>query len=50
MTYRYLGHSLSDPRTTYRTPAEEKAWKDRDAISLFRAELVDAEVMSHRGA
>jgi 2-oxoisovalerate dehydrogenase E1 component len=49
MTYRYLGHSLSDPRTTYRTPAEEKAWKDRDAISLFRAELVDAEVMSPEG-
>ena len=46
LTYRYLGHSLSDPRTTYRSPAEEKAWKDRDAIALFRAELVDAEVLS----
>lgn len=46
MTYRYLGHSLSDPRTTYRSPTEEKAWKDRDAIALFRAELVDAGVLS----
>ena len=50
LTYRYLGHSLSDPRTTYRSPAEEKAWRDRDAISLFRAELVDAGVMSSEGA
>jgi 2-oxoisovalerate dehydrogenase E1 component len=49
MTYRYLGHSLSDPRTTYRSPAEEKAWKDRDAISLFRAELVEAGVLSPEG-
>ena len=46
LTYRYLGHSLSDPRTTYRTPAEEKAWRDRDPITLFRAELVGAEVLS----
>jgi len=49
MTYRYLGHSLSDPRTTYRSPAEEKAWKDRDPIALFRAELIDAQVMSPEG-
>jgi 2-oxoisovalerate dehydrogenase E1 component len=46
MTYRYLGHSLSDPRTTYRSPSEEKAWKDRDAILLFKAELAGAGVLS----
>lgn len=50
MTYRYLGHSLSDPRTSYRTPEEEKAWKDRDAIQRFRAELESAGVLDAAGA
>jgi 2-oxoisovalerate dehydrogenase E1 component len=50
LTYRYLGHSLSDQRTSYRTPAEEKAWRDRDPISLFRSELVRSEVLSSEAA
>lgn len=49
-TYRYLGHSLSDPRTSYRTPEEEKAWKDADAIARFRAELASAGVLDAAGA
>lgn len=39
MTYRYMGHSLSDGRTSYRSPAEEKAWRDKDAIEGFKAQL-----------
>jgi 2-oxoisovalerate dehydrogenase E1 component len=50
LTYRYLGHSLSDQRTSYRSAAEEKAWKDRDPISVFRGELVGAEILSSEGA
>ena len=29
-TYRYFGHSLSDPRNEYRTREEEAAWKAVD--------------------
>ncbi len=45
LTYRYQGHSLSDPRTSYRSAAEEKAWKERDPIASFRAQLIDAGIL-----
>ncbi len=38
-TYRWYGHSRSDPRE-YRTKAEEKAWHDRDPITVLRNKLV----------
>jgi 2-oxoisovalerate dehydrogenase E1 component len=34
-TYRYFGHSHSDPRV-YRTKEEEAAWKKRDPINALR--------------
>jgi pyruvate/2-oxoglutarate/acetoin dehydrogenase E1 component/TPP-dependent pyruvate/acetoin dehydrogenase alpha subunit len=37
-TYRWYGHSRSDPRE-YRTKAEEKAWHDRDPITVLRGKL-----------
>ena len=37
-TYRWYGHSRSDPRA-YRTKAEEKAWHDRDPITVLRGRL-----------
>ncbi len=37
-TYRWYGHSRSDPRA-YRTKAEEKAWHDRDPITVWRDKL-----------
>ena len=37
-TYRWYGHSRSDPRE-YRTKAEEKAWHDRDPIIVLRGKL-----------
>lgn len=39
-TYRYYGHSLSDPRNEYRTKDEETAWKAVDPIDSFRKQLV----------
>ena len=36
-TYRYYGHSLSDPRNEYRTREEEAAWKAVDAIENLKA-------------
>ena len=38
-TYRWYGHSRSDPRA-YRTKAEEKAWRDRDPIIVLSNKLL----------
>ncbi|MHC4174012.1 MAG: alpha-ketoacid dehydrogenase subunit alpha/beta [Planctomycetota bacterium] len=37
-TYRWYGHSRSDPRA-YRTKAEEKAWHQRDPITVLSEKL-----------
>jgi len=39
-TYRWYGHSRSDPRK-YRTKEEEAAWRARDPIPNFAARLVE---------
>jgi 2-oxoisovalerate dehydrogenase E1 component len=39
-TYRYYGHSLSDPRNEYRTREEEAAWRAVDAIERLKGQLV----------
>jgi len=44
LTYRYMGHSLSDLRTTYRTKQEEDAWRAQDAIDRLRRQLLEAGV------
>jgi len=38
-TYRWYGHSRSDPRA-YRTKDEEKQWHDRDPITVLREKLL----------
>lgn len=45
-TYRFYGHSLSDPRNEYRTREEEDAWKKLDPIDCFAKELVKYGVMT----
>jgi 2-oxoisovalerate dehydrogenase E1 component len=45
-TYRYWGHSLSDPRNEYRTKEEEAAWKAVDPIATFKAQILETKVMS----
>jgi len=42
ITYRYHGHSLSDPRNEYRTREEEKAWREIDPLVTFPKALVEA--------
>jgi 2-oxoisovalerate dehydrogenase E1 component len=43
-TYRYYGHSLSDPRNEYRTRDEETAWKVADPIERLQRQLVESGV------
>jgi 2-oxoisovalerate dehydrogenase E1 component len=42
-TYRYYGHSRSDPRA-YRSKEEEQEWHDRDAVETFARRLVESGI------
>jgi 2-oxoisovalerate dehydrogenase E1 component len=42
-TYRWYGHSRSDSRA-YRTKEEEKAWHDRDPITVLSNRLLDEQL------
>ena len=44
-TYRYYGHSHSDPRT-YRTKEEEKEWKQRDPIKVLKENMKSVGMLS----
>jgi pyruvate dehydrogenase E1 component alpha subunit len=44
-TYRYRGHSMSDP-AKYRTKAELKEQKERDPILLLKANMLEAELLT----
>ena len=48
-TYRYYGHSLSDPRNEYRTKEEEAAWRAIDAIENLKGQLIAAGVADAAG-
>ncbi|XP_017114215.1 probable pyruvate dehydrogenase E1 component subunit alpha, mitochondrial [Drosophila elegans] len=41
-TYRYVGHSMSDPGTSYRSREEVQAVRDnRDPITSFRSQIIE---------
>ena len=50
MTYRYLGHSLSDQRVRYRSPQEEAAWRARDSVETYQRQLLEAGVIGEQEA
>lgn len=41
ITYRFRGHSMADPMN-YRDQAEDIAWKPKDPLITFRAEMLDS--------
>ena len=45
VTYRFRGHSMADPEE-YRTKEQVDAWRRRDPVTVFGAQLVEADVMS----
>ncbi len=48
-TYRYYGHSLSDPRNEYRTREEEAAWRALDPIERLKSQLTSAGIIDPDG-
>jgi len=47
-TYRYYGHSLSDPRNEYRTREEEARWKAIDPLITYRQALIDGKAATEK--
>ncbi len=45
-TYRYLGHSLSDDCTAYRSETEEQAWEDIDPVDHIKRAVVESAVLT----
>ena len=46
-TYRWYGHSRSDPRK-YRTKEEENAWRERDPITSLAGRLIKGKVATKK--
>lgn len=46
-TYRYSGHSMSDPGTSYRTRDEiQEVRQTRDPITSFKDKILNAELVT----
>lgn len=46
MTYRYMGHSLSDKRTTYRSAKEEEFWRENDCVKRLEEDMQECGLIS----
>jgi len=46
-TYRFMGHSMSDPGN-YRTRAEIEKYQERDPIKLFSASLLESNIVDNK--
>jgi len=49
LTYRYFGHSMSDPGLTYRTREEVKTYQtEHDPIKMFNKLVVEKGLMTEK--
>lgn len=48
-TYRYYGHSLSDPRNEYRSREEEAAWKAADPVVRLQKQILECGILDDKG-
>jgi pyruvate dehydrogenase E1 component alpha subunit len=46
-TYRFMGHSMSDPGN-YRTRAEIEKYQERDPLKVFVATLLEEKIISEK--
>jgi pyruvate dehydrogenase E1 component alpha subunit len=46
-TYRFMGHSMSDPGN-YRTRAEIEKYQERDPIKIFSASLLEEQIVDNK--
>jgi pyruvate dehydrogenase E1 component alpha subunit len=46
-TYRFMGHSMSDPGN-YRTRAEIEKYQERDPLKVFTASMLEAKIISDK--
>jgi len=48
LTYRWFGHHVGDPGTSYRSKEEIAAWKARDPIQKLRKETVGSKLAEEK--
>lgn len=48
LTYRFRGHSMADP-ADYRSPREERIWKERDPIPHFARRIIEEGITESEG-
>lgn len=48
LTYRFFGHHVGDPGTSYRSKEEIESWKARDPIHKLRQQAVDLKLAEER--
>jgi acetoin:2,6-dichlorophenolindophenol oxidoreductase subunit alpha len=46
LTYRWFGHHVGDPGTSYRPKDEIEAWKARDPVAKLRGQALNEKVAS----
>lgn len=45
-TYRFYGHHMGDPGTSYRAKEEVEKWKKQDPIERFRVQLLQKKILT----